>query len=202
MFKNLYGKHGVQNRNAQQPKLTVTSLESREVPATLNVGEGFAVDATPVDEGATLVYRVSPIVTALSNFNGNNFPVGVSYATTDSSARVSDRDYTAASGTLQWAAGDRTTKEIRVPTTHDLKHEGDEGVQINLTGIRYGLQNHHTFGRFVCQSVAASYILAMRNIFSSSNGGDSSCSPIGRPPFVKPHGMLSPAMPARLHEIV
>ena len=128
--------------------------------------------------------------------------LGVNYTTSDSSARVADRDYTAASGTLQWAAGDRTTKEIRVPTTHDLKHEGDEGVQINLTGIRYGLQNHHTFGRFVCQSVAASYILAMRNIFSSSNGGESSCSPIGRPLFVKPHGMLSPAIPARLHEIV
>ena len=58
----------------------------------------------------------------------------------------------------------------------------------------------YTFGRRVCQSVADSYMRPMRSSFSSSNGGPRSCRPIGRPAFVKPHGMLRPGMPARLHD--
>ena len=42
----------------------------------------------------------------------------------------------------------------------------------------------------------------IRSSFSSSNGAACNCNPIGSPAFVNPHGMLIPAMPARLHAIV
>ena len=57
-------------------------------------------------------------------------------------------------------------------------------------------------GFFVCQSVRASYIRAIRRSLASLKAGPMICRPIGRPASSKPHGTLIPGMPARLTAIV
>src|SRR5262249_43236440 len=54
--------------------------------------------------------------------------------------------------------------------------------------LEHAHRGSHSVGRRVCQSVAFSCIRATRSSFSSSNGAASTCNPIGRPAFVKPHG--------------
>src|ERR1700722_269569 len=55
-----------------------------------------------------------------------------------------------------------------------------------------------------CQSVVFSYIRAARSNVASLNVGPSNCNPIGSgfSPEVKPHGTLTPAIPAMLHVTV
>ena len=59
--------------------------------------------------------------------------VTVNFATADGSAKVSDNDFTAKSGTLTFAAGE-TTKTITVVVTPDKKKETNEWFALNLTG--------------------------------------------------------------------
>jgi hypothetical protein len=56
----------------------------------------------------------------------------------------------------------------------------------------------------MCQSVACSSMRAVRSGFSSSNGAARICRPIGKPAFVKPHGIvtLTVTTPTGLEEVV
>jgi hypothetical protein len=58
-------------------------------------------------------------------------PVTVSYATADGTAKVSDNDYTAASGTLTFAPG-QTSKTIIVLVNGDRRREGNETFFVEL----------------------------------------------------------------------
>ena len=59
--------------------------------------------------------------------------VTIHFATADGTAKVSDNDYVAASGTLTFAPGE-TTKTITVSVKGDKKNEPDEWFVINLSG--------------------------------------------------------------------
>src|SRR5262249_5729429 len=80
------------------------------------------------------------------------------------------------------------------------------GIKVSKGASQFGKHLIHgdytSFGRWLCQSVSRSYMRAIRSSFSSSNGGACSCSPIGKPARVKPHGMLMPVIPARLAPVV
>jgi Calx-beta domain len=58
--------------------------------------------------------------------------VSVDYATSDGTA-TEGSDYTAATGTLNWAAGDSTDKTFTVPVTWDGRGESPESVNLALT---------------------------------------------------------------------
>jgi hypothetical protein len=58
--------------------------------------------------------------------------VSVDYETSDGSA-TAGTDYTAADGTLTWAAGDRGDKTFTVPISWDGRAEGTESVSVTLT---------------------------------------------------------------------
>jgi hypothetical protein len=58
-------------------------------------------------------------------------PVTVSYATSDGTAKVSNGDYVAASGTLTFAPGE-TSKTITISVKGDRKREADETFLVNL----------------------------------------------------------------------
>src|SRR5262249_19644644 len=60
-------------------------------------------------------------------------PVTANFATADGTARVSDRDYVAASGTLTFAPGE-TSKTISIAVLGDAKKEADETFFLNLSG--------------------------------------------------------------------
>jgi len=58
--------------------------------------------------------------------------VSVDYATSDGTATAGS-DYAAASGTLNWAAGDGVDKTFTVPVTWDGRGEGPESINLALT---------------------------------------------------------------------
>jgi hypothetical protein len=58
--------------------------------------------------------------------------VSVDYQTSDASATAGS-DYTAAGGTLNWAAGDSADKTFTVPVTWDGRAEGTEAISLGLT---------------------------------------------------------------------
>jgi Calx-beta domain len=64
--------------------------------------------------------------------DGVGGPVSVDYSTADGSASAGS-DYTAVSGTLNWADGDSADKTFTVPVTWDGRGEGPESVSLALT---------------------------------------------------------------------
>ena len=58
--------------------------------------------------------------------------VSIDYATSDGTATAGS-DYAAASGTLNWAAGDGADKTFTVPVTWDGRAEGPEAVNLTLS---------------------------------------------------------------------
>jgi hypothetical protein len=62
----------------------------------------------------------------------NGLEVSVSYATVDGTATAGS-DYTAASGTLTWAAGDASPKTVSVTVSGDTSNESDETFSVNLS---------------------------------------------------------------------
>ena len=61
-----------------------------------------------------------------------NIPASVNYATSDGTATVAGSDYTAATGTLNFAAGE-TTKTFDVNVSNDGASEANETVNLTLT---------------------------------------------------------------------
>lgn len=58
--------------------------------------------------------------------------VSVDYATSDLGATAGD-DYTATTGTLEWAAGDMDDRTITIPLVNDDDEEGEEAFRVTLT---------------------------------------------------------------------
>src|SRR5262245_10615584 len=102
-------------------------LERRELPSatpSLAIGD---VSVKEGDAGTTAaVFTVT-----LSRRSSRTVTVG--YATSDGSARLADRDYVAASGTLTFAPG-QTRKTVTVAVNGDTEPERDEDFFVNLSG--------------------------------------------------------------------
>jgi len=81
---------------------------------------GFAVSAVTVAEGGAVNLSVRRTA-------GNLGAVSVDYATNDGVA-LAGSDYTAASGTLNWIAGDELDKVITVSTTDDAAQEASSSA--------------------------------------------------------------------------
>jgi hypothetical protein len=70
-------------------------------------------------------------VLTVTRAGANTGAASVDFATADGSAQAG-QDYTAASGTLSFAAGE-TSKSIEVPISSDSLQEGDETLSVNLS---------------------------------------------------------------------
>ena len=68
---------------------------------------------------------------------GDAGAVSVSYATANGTA-LAGSDYTASSGTLDWADGETTAKTFTVPVTDDLLGEGSETITLTLSNATGG----------------------------------------------------------------
>ena len=83
--------------------------------------------------GTYTVGEAGPTVTIIvTRTGGSDGAVGVQYDTSNGTAEAGS-DYTAASGTLNWAAGDTTNKTFTVSITDDGTYEGDETVNLALS---------------------------------------------------------------------
>lgn len=76
-------------------------------------------------------------VIVVERSHGEDGEVSVDYTTIDGSA-VAGSDYTAAAGTLTWAAGDDADKTFVVPLFEDGLSEGNETVQLVLSNVTGG----------------------------------------------------------------
>lgn len=100
-----------------RPKVASLALSSGQL--------GFIGMTTTVAENAgSAVIRVQ-------RSGGYMGAVTVQYATSDGTASVGS-DYTAATGTLTWPAGDAGERSITVPITNDFQAESDEGLLVTL----------------------------------------------------------------------
>ena len=99
---------------------TVTIKNDDPVPA-------LSVADTAVGEGD------GQAVFAVTLQGQSSQEISVSYATADGTA-VAGQDYTAATGSLTWAAGETGAKEIRVPITDDDVDEPEEKFTLTLSG--------------------------------------------------------------------
>ena len=63
--------------------------------------------------------------------------VSVDYATSDLAA-IAGNDYTATTGTLNWASGDMSDRTIAIPITNDTEIEPDEAFRVTLSNAAGG----------------------------------------------------------------
>ena len=101
-----------------------TSACGDEVETVVAPPRALSVAAATATEGGNLAFTVSLDQPA-------TVPLTVDYATADGSA-TAPADYTAASGTLAFAAGD-TSKQVVVHTVADGVDENDETMSLNLS---------------------------------------------------------------------
>jgi hypothetical protein len=71
-------------------------------------------------------------VVSVERSHGEDGAVSVDYATSDGTATAGS-DYTPASGTLSWGAGDESTRVFTVPLADDAAEEGRETVILTLS---------------------------------------------------------------------
>ena len=99
--------------------------------ATVAAPVGIAVADARVEEGDGVALAFAVVLSRAASGT-----LTVDYATADGSAHAGD-DYTAASGTLTFAAGERSQK-IRVGVLDDAHDEGEETLTLTLTNASSG----------------------------------------------------------------
>lgn len=96
--------------------------ENPAVPGTLKLSSAtYSVNENGTNATITVTRTV-----------GSDGIVGISYATNNGSATAGS-DYTATSGTLNWANGNTADQNIIIPITNDTLVENDETVIVNLS---------------------------------------------------------------------
>ena len=110
---------------------TNATISDSQGMATINDNDSapsISIDDVSVTEGNTGSANVS-LTVSLSNASG--YTVTVNYATANGTA-LSGSDYTAASGTLSFSAG-QTTKTVSVAVLGDTINEPNEAFYVNLS---------------------------------------------------------------------
>jgi len=127
----------------ERPEVFYVSLSNAQGGASIGLGQ-TTVSITDNDVGPTGTLAMSAVsasvpesvgvvqltVTRSGGFSG---PASVSFTTQDFTA-LAGSDYTAASGTLNWADGDDETKVITITLIDDAVDEPDEDFRVVLSG--------------------------------------------------------------------
>lgn len=77
------------------------------------------------------------VTVTVERVNGSSGAVNVSYATANGTA-VAGTDYTASSGTLQWASGDTTARTFNVPVSNSTAFSGTKTFTVLLSSPSAG----------------------------------------------------------------
>ena len=104
---------------------TITILNDDEGPGIL----AFAQDSYSIIEGDS---GSQNLVVTVNRTSGANGAVSASYATANGTATAGS-DYTAVSGTLNWADGDSSPKTISIPILGDTIYEPNETFTVTLS---------------------------------------------------------------------
>ena len=106
---------------------TVTITDNDVVPGTIQLSAS----------GYSTSESAGTVTLTVNRTGGTSGAVSVSYATSNGTA-VAGTDYTAASGTLSWAAGDNTAKTISVPVTDEHLTSGSKTFGVTLSAATGG----------------------------------------------------------------
>ncbi|MGH8539626.1 MAG: Calx-beta domain-containing protein [Stenotrophobium sp.] len=104
------------------PANAVLTMSEADVATTLSFGTASFQASEKAGTATITVIRLG----------GNASAVSVSYATSDGTG-VAKTNYTAASGTLNWAAGDNSAKTFTVPVLDDGNVNGDHTINLTLS---------------------------------------------------------------------
>jgi uncharacterized protein (DUF1800 family) len=104
------------------------SSATQSTPAATATTAGTLVLATAATDPAA---GATSVTITVNRANGSSGAVAVSYSTANGSA-VSGSNYTAASGTLQWAAGDATAKTIQITLSNASSFSGAKTFTLAL----------------------------------------------------------------------
>ncbi len=108
--------------------ITSRSLGRRQVMIIHDNEAGFRLSNAAIsvnENGGTLQIMVGKV-------DALNRAASVDFATANGTA-VAGSDYSAASGTLTWGAGDAGPKTIEIPITNDQGHENNESFTVSLS---------------------------------------------------------------------
>jgi hypothetical protein len=109
------------------PNTAVLTVTDNDSPGTVQ----FSSATYTVDEGG------GSVAITVTRTGGSTGAVSVNYATSDGTATASS-DYTAASGPINFGAGDTTPQTIYISINEDSLTEGSETFSITLTGSPLG----------------------------------------------------------------
>jgi hypothetical protein len=106
--------------------------------AVVRIGDDGASGPLALSAGTYRVGEAAGVVTVTVKRSGGSLggPVTVKYATSNGTA-TAGADYTAAAGTLTFGPGE-AAKSFAVHVTSDAVHEGDETLQVKLSGAGGG----------------------------------------------------------------
>jgi hypothetical protein len=132
----------IQDPDAEDPETLTLTLSNALPGASSVLGAPAAATVTIADDdppGAidfkSLHYNVDETggqaTVTVERLGGVGGAVSIDYQTSDGSA-TGGSDYTPASGTLNWAAGDSADKTFTVPVTWDGRAEGTETIGLTL----------------------------------------------------------------------
>jgi uncharacterized repeat protein (TIGR01451 family) len=116
---------------ANNTATTTTTVTSAPPPAVSNGTLALAAATASVGESA------GSVVLSVTRTNGTDGAVTVTYATANGTATAGS-DYTAANGTLSWAAGEGGSKSITVSIGGDTVDEPDETFTVTLSNATGG----------------------------------------------------------------
>jgi len=104
-----------------------------------SAGVTIAGDATPAQETVELAdatfnvaQNAGSLTVSVNRTGGSSGEVSVGYVTADGTA-VAGKDYTATSGTLQWADGDASAKMFSIPISNAVPFSGNKAFTLQLT---------------------------------------------------------------------
>jgi choice-of-anchor B domain-containing protein len=90
-----------------------------------------------IGTAGTVAESAGSAVVRLQRSGGYMGAVSIQYSTSDGTATVGG-DYTAATGTLTWPAGDAGERTFMVPIANDTASEGDEGLVVTISNPNGG----------------------------------------------------------------
>jgi uncharacterized protein YhfF len=133
---NVGSYEGDETVNLSLSGVTGASLGA-QTSAVLTITENDPVPSTGTLQFSAPTYSVAENGTSVSinvTRTGGSFgAASVNYATSNGSASAGS-DYTEASGTINFADGDAVTKSFTVLISNDVSYEGDETVNLSLSG--------------------------------------------------------------------
>jgi YD repeat-containing protein len=147
---------GTQASTAFDPAGNRTTYAVTGVPPSAT----FSVNSVSATEGSALVFTITKTGTPSGTLT-------VNYATSNGTA-TSASDYTAASGTLTFLAGE-ASKTVSVPTTNDILVEGNETLTLTLSGASPGAAISTAAGTGTIVDNDASFAIA--NATAVTEGG-------------------------------